>query len=77
FEAVGGFDVTLPTEISWIDFSLKIAQLNKQVVYTSYAKVKRTMKSEQTEMKMDQLTKKWTKEQLLDPYGQPVSLLEN
>ena len=77
FDAVNGFDLTLSAELSWIDFSLKIGKLNKQVVYTSYAKVRRTMKFDQTEVTMDQLMKKWPEEQLLDPYGQPVSLLDN
>jgi len=77
FERIDGFDLTLPAEICWIDFSLKIAKLNKQVVYTSYTKIKRTMKTDQVDTTIEQLTKKWTKEQLLDPYGHPVSLLEN
>lgn len=79
FDKIGGLDLSLPTELFWIDFSLKIAQLNKRIVYTSYARFKRTMKQNRSlaELDITKLEEKWSIEQLLDPYGQSNSLLEN
>ncbi|MGX7149254.1 glycosyltransferase [Enterococcus ureasiticus] len=76
FEQVEGLSEEFGSQLMGLDFSLKVRQqLGKDIVYTSYAKLK---ESEPIDIHLvpevlKELEKKWTKDGLIDPYGNPLS----
>ena len=40
FLAIGGFDLTMPTQIKGIDFSIRLAEKNKKLIFDPYFEVR-------------------------------------